>query len=187
MMCEKRELNSCICKCGNISCRNIHVHSFKNQIPRNNDNFIYSILHHKSLCVRNSKSIAIDKCCGNYLHFHCSKCHAEFSIIQSPKSKSKFILGFGSDRLTHLNPIDCKETIVIPDFPFALRSYVFLSNQDQIQNNNLKYNLHLNNSTKNYENDEDNEILSVEYDEEIMFGKDQTDLIIGKYNEVFIN
>ena len=185
-MYDNKVLNSCICKCGNISCRNIRVHSFKNEIPKNNNHFVYSILHHKSLCVSNSKSIVIDKCCGNYLHFHCSKCHEDFSIIQTPKSKSKFILGFGKDRLTHLNPVDCKENVVIPDFPFALRSYVFLSYQNPIEDRNLiNSSIILNYSCKIYENGED-EIFPVEYDEEIMFGKDQADFVIGKYNNASI-
>lgn len=178
-----KDLNSCICKCGSISCRNIHVRSFKNEIPKNNDHFIYSKLHHKSLQVANSKSIIIDKCCENNLHFHCSKCHDKFSIIQSQASKSRFLFGFSSDCLTHLDSFVSDKIVVIPDFPIVLRSFVFLSNQQSKENNNfIKNTNQYNHSLENSVDDEDD----IEYDEEIMFGKDHTNLIVGKYNEVSI-
>lgn len=182
-MTNKREPNSCVCKCGSISCRKIHVHSFPNQIPQNNDQFLYSKLHHKSFCVYNSNSIVIDKCCGNYLLFHCSKCHEKFSIIQSLTSKPRYILGFNSDCLTYIDHFEYSKIVIIPDFPIALRSFVFLSKQ---QTNNV--NSHqINKSIQNYSIDTNSELLSAEFDEDIMFGKDQPNLIIGKYNEVSIS
>ncbi|KAK8836927.1 hypothetical protein M9Y10_036957 [Tritrichomonas musculus] len=190
MKINSRQLNSCICKCGSVSCRNIHIHSFKDQIPEDNDQFVYSVLHHKSLRVLNSKSVVVDRCCDNCLHFHCSKCHEQFTILKSQSSKYRFIFGFSSDRLAHLEPTNCNEVVTIPDFPIALKSFVYLAEQKINDNNinDINKSCHLkNNSFKNYENDEDDEILSFDSDEDIMFGRDQTEMIIGKYNEASIS
>ena len=187
---DSRELNSCICKCGSVSCRNIHIHQFRNQIQNDNDQFSYSVLHHKSLRVLNSKSVVVDRCCGNCLLFHCSKCQEQFTIIKSQSPKYKFIFGFNQDCLVHLEPTDCNEMVIIPDFPIALKSFVSLSEQKAIEsNNNINKSSHLLNTSfkSNNENDEDDEILSFDSDEDIMFGKDQTDFVIGKYNEASIS
>lgn len=184
---DYRELNSCICKCGNISCRKINVHAFSNQISKDDNQFIYSVLHHNSLGVLNSKSIVIDKCCENVLHFHCFKCHDEFSIVKSQSSKYRFIFGFDSDCLTHLEPIKLKEKVKIPDFPISLKSFVYLNEQKKKENDINKSSHLLNYSFINFENDEDDRIFSFDSDENIMFGKDQTNFVIGKYNESSIS
>lgn len=182
------ELNACVCSCGSISCRNVHIHQFRNQINKSNDQFVYSILHHKSLRVLNSKSIVVDRCCGNSLHFHCSKCQEQFTILKSQSTKYRFIFGFRSDLLAHLEASECNKIVIIPDFPIALKSFVSLSEQKAIDKNDINKSSHLiNNSFKIHENDEDDEILSFDSDEDIMFGKDQTDFIIGKYNEASIS
>lgn len=184
---DSKELNTCICKCGSVSCKNTHIHSFSKQIPKNNDQFVYSVLHHKSLGVLDSKSIVIDRCCGNCLLFHCSICEEKFSIIKSQNSRYKFIFGFNPDCLTHIKPVYCNEKAFIPDFPLTLKSFVYLIKQktnEKVCNKNSHL---LNNTFRNFKNDGDDEILSFDSDENMMFGKEQTDLIIGMYNESLIS
>lgn len=180
-------LNSCICKCGGISCRNIHIRHLSNS--NGNDHFIYSALHHESLRVKNTKSITVDKCCGNCLHFHCSKCQEQFTISKCKNSKSRFIFGFSSDCLTHLEPTKFNEIVIIPEFPIALRSFVSLSeNNDNESTSNVKIPTDSNDfSFDNHENSQNDEILSYDSDEEVMFGTTQTDFIIGKYIEPSIS
>ena len=89
--------------------------------------------------------------------------------------------------MTHINTFECRDTVVIPDFPIALRSFVFLINQNSTKSNDLDINSHeLNHPIHNPVIDGDNEFLSLEFDEDIMFGRDQPNFIIGKYNEVSI-
>ncbi|KAK8887405.1 hypothetical protein M9Y10_038445 [Tritrichomonas musculus] len=185
---EYKEFNSCACKCGNISCRKIRIHSF-NHLVTENDQFVFSTLHHKSFQVLDTKTIIVDKCCGNCLNFHCSKCLEQFSIIKLQKFKQKFILGFNSDCLTYFKPKNLNKIVVIPEFPIALRSFVYLADQNKAENTKCNENSLIcsNFSSKSFENDIDDEIFYFDSDEDVMFGTCQTDVIIGKYNESSIH
>lgn len=190
---ENKQLNSCICKCGCISCRNLHIRSFNHKIQNTNfdDQFVYSILHHRSLYVFNSKSIIVDKCCGNCLFFHCSGCNEQFSIIKLQSFKKKFIFGFNPNCLAHVEITKCNNVVIIPEFPIILKSFVSLLEQKIIERSKNDENSHLlsNHSLNEFEFDEneDDEICTFDSDEDVMFGNCQNNFIIGKYNEHYIS
>lgn len=193
---ENKNTNSCICKCGCVSCSKIQVISSKKKSQNNNiifdDNLVYSILHHKSLHVYNSKSIVIDKCCGNCLSFHCSECNEQFSIIKLQNPIGRFAIGFDINCLTQFNHIKCKKIVIIPEFPIVLKSFVSLLEHKKIERtSNNENSLICSNCTLNEDLDDDikenDEICLFDSDEDLMFGNQQNNVIIGKYKEHYFS
>lgn len=199
---ENKKLNSIICKCGSISCSKIRIVSFLTRLPNNSrcdyDQFYYSILHHKSLYLNNTKSIIVDKCCNNCIFFHCSECCEHFSIQKVHNLKNKFLIGFNSNCLTHFERPKSIKKVIVPEFPIVLNSFVSLLEQKKKENcienskilsntkslNDFVFDENENENSNEIEND--SEILSFDSDEDLMFGNQQYDLIIGKYNEHYI-
>ena len=185
--------NSCSCKCGSIICRNIHLHQFNSEKFKTPefDGFVFSKLHHRSLRVKNSKTIIVDKCCENCLFFHCSQCEEQFSITISKGTKSRFIIGFAPENLTNIDPINHHILVSIPDFPTVLKSYVSLIEEPRIKNNNqikgkllssIDYDV-LFTSSSSSDQSQDELTSFDDFEEDIMFGSSKNQVIIGKYQD----